>query len=104
MDENGKIDGNFEISRAVQEFETRAKIAEGLKAQKSNPISNLPPLIRLVIKLSGGHLSEKQAEYCLLGVAMLMLCTSLFFFFRAGPEKSKRSFDFRKIDQSQFTR
>ncbi|HBH71637.1 MAG TPA: hypothetical protein DDX26_02130 [Candidatus Yonathbacteria bacterium] len=38
-------------------------------------------LVKVVIKLSGGRVDETQANYILLGVAVLALIISLFLFF-----------------------
>ena len=43
----------------------------------------VPKMINLIMKLSGGAIKEqKQAEYILAGLALLMFLTSLYFFFR----------------------
>lgn len=49
-------------------------------------------LVKIVVKLSGGRVDETQANYVLLGFAILVFATSLFLFLGGGdnnvPPKS----------------
>jgi len=46
-----------------------------------------PTIIQLVVKWSGGSISERQAEYVLFGFVILAIAVSLFLFFSGsrGP-------------------
>lgn len=52
---------------------------------KSQEFGGVPPskLVKLVIKISGGSINEKQAVYVLVGLAVIMFAVSIIFFRRA---------------------
>ncbi len=78
-----KIPDNSEINQALKEFETKSKAeAASYKAVKFYNETSTPKMVQLVMKLSGGAIKEqKQAEYVLLGFAILAIIISLFLFF-----------------------
>ncbi len=85
MDEDIKIGGNEEIAEALKEFEAKSAVETQKKVVKAEASSDVPKIVRLVMKLSGGAIKEeKQAEYILLGIVILMLGLSLYFFFRGS--------------------
>jgi hypothetical protein len=87
MSEGIKFEGNEEIQKALKEFEERSKKEEQKKTIKEEKALELPRMVQLVIKYSGGLVKEqKQAEYVLLGAVALMLALSLYFFFRGGTD------------------
>jgi hypothetical protein len=62
-----------------------------------------PKLIDLAMRLSGGALAtERQAEFALLGFAVVIIAISVFFFTRGGEPPVDYSKVYGGIDQSQF--
>ena len=102
-----KIPDNSEIEKALKEFEMQSeqqvqrspevlgvynapqKKVSGIEFQtdsyrmaKSSTGTDVPKMVRLVMKLSGGAIKEqKTAEHVLLGIALLMFLASFYFFF-----------------------
>lgn len=73
-----------EIAESIKEFEVKSAIEEQNKKPIEDP--NIPKdatkMARFVIKFSGGLVREqRQAEYVLLGVAILVFLTSGYLFF-----------------------
>ena len=111
MDENLNLSGNAEIQKALKELESEQggvetpQVSETVDVLKSQRIqvsqdSETPKMIGLVMKYSGGLIKdEKQAGYVLLGLVVLMLSLSAYFFFGSGPEKVK-PIDIKNFDQS----
>jgi|SRR6185369_742295 len=87
-DEEIKIEGGIDINQALKEFEAKSSAETAQAAPKvSNgaEISDLPTMVRWVIKLSGGAVKEQRtAEYILLGFAIAVVCIALFIFFDLG--------------------
>ena len=82
MDEEIKLKGKTEIDQALKEFEERSKAEEIQKAPETSATSELPRMVQLVIKYSGGAIKEqRQAEYVLLGFVVLIIIISLFLVF-----------------------
>ena len=115
MDKNLNLSGNAEIQKALKELESEQggvetpQVSETVDVLKSQRIqvsqdSDTPKMIGLVMKYSGGLIKEeKQARYVLLGLVVLMLSLSAYFFFGSGPEKVK-PIDIKNLDQSQFVK
>ena len=116
MDENLNLSGNAEIQKALKELENEqggtetpqqsTEMVDVLKSQRIqvSQDSETPKMIGLVMKYSGGLIKdEKQAGYVLLGLVVLMLSLSAYFFFGSGPEKVK-PIDIKNFDQSQFVK
>lgn len=63
-------------------------------------------LVRTVMRLSGGRIRDpKQANYVLLGFAIILIVVSLFLFFNTGSNsKNFLPPNFYQIDQSQYER
>jgi hypothetical protein len=104
-----KIPNNAEIDQALKEFEAKSGgqpipqtsgVSRSVEINKSNNVGGIkfdtdsyksvefgnelavPKMVKLIMKLSGGVIKEqKQAEYVLFGLAMLMFLASLYFFF-----------------------
>ena len=86
-----KIPNNKEIDQALKEFEAKAKdVPQGGAAPVTSSGSDeMPRMVRLVIKLSGGAIKEqKQAEYVLLGIAAVAIAISIYLFFGRGNQAS----------------
>ena len=82
MDEEIKIEGNLDINEALKEFEEKSKTeALNYKAVKFYSQTDTPKIVQLVIKWSGGTITQRQAEYFLLGLVVIMLALSFYFFF-----------------------
>ena len=90
MDENIDLSKNIEIEKALKEFEEKSGTEQ---KQPTSPISkNLEPpkMVQWVIKISGGSIkNEKQAQYILLGFAILSIIVSLFLFLGGGSRSKK---------------
>lgn len=75
---------NIEINKALEEFQTKE-----VQYEASSPVNNTKPegsvLVRWVMKISGLE-EEKQAEYLILGLVVLIFMISGFLFF-GGPGK-----------------
>lgn len=73
---------NQEIDAALKEFETKATVEQASSPQVVAS-DDAPRMVRWVMKLSGGAITEqKQAEYVLLGFAILIFGISLLVFFK----------------------
>lgn len=83
MDENLDFSKNIELNKALEEFEAKASIEQIVKYNfLVSKNSQLPRMVRLVMKLSGGAIKEqKQAEYVLIVLIVLMFALSFYFFF-----------------------
>lgn len=80
-----KIPNNSEIDKALKDFEMQASAQQAPQTEQIPKASgsDLPKMVQLVIKYSGGAIKEqKQAEYILLGLVVLMLALSFYFFFK----------------------
>ena len=74
---------NSEISQALKEFEVKSSVEQVRKIPEVSKNSDLPRMVRLVMKLSGGAIKEqRQAEYVLLGFAIVFFSISMFLFFK----------------------
>ena len=76
MDEDNKIIGNNEIDKALKDFEEKSTREETEILNSPSVSSDIPKIVRLVIKLSGGTISSKQAEYFLFIVVVIALVIS----------------------------
>lgn len=86
MDEEIKIQGNIDINQALKEFEIKASHEQVIKTVAPTPSNELPKVVKLVMKASGGAIKEqKQAEYVLLVFVIIALVISMFLFFGGGP-------------------
>ncbi len=82
MDEEVKIPNNVDIDQALKEFEAKSSVEQVPKVTEVSAVAGLPKIVRLVIKWSGGLIKEeRQANYVLLALAVLMFAVSLYFFF-----------------------
>lgn len=81
---------NSEIDQAVQEFQIKSTLEKTEEVQEVSKASELPKMVQFVIKYSGGAIKEqKQAEYVLLGLVVLMLAVSFYLFFGGGNKQQK---------------
>ena len=117
MPEDMKIPNSSEIDQALREFEAQSqplgqttqkapeapRVSDTFKTETTGisfetdslkSINNaneivVPRMVRIVMKLSGGAIKEqKQAEYILLGFAVVIFAVSLYLFFGDNLKKS----------------
>ena len=106
MPEDKTIKSNLEIDQALKEFEAKSDAeqtpqasskapdvtqkevsdikfeTDSYKAVKFYNETNIPKMVQLVMKYSGGAIKEqKQAEYVLFAFAIIVFAISLFLFF-----------------------
>jgi hypothetical protein len=90
MDEEVNIPNNLEIDKALKEFEIKSRTEQIQKTPEVFKNSDLPKMVQLVMKWSGGAIKEqKQAEYVLLGFVVVAISISLFLVFRRRDEGIK---------------
>ena len=80
MNENMDLDKDAEIKKALEEFEAKSKAEQMQKAPEAKKTSGVPKMVELVMKWSGVK-EERQAEYILLGLVVIMIAVSLYLFF-----------------------
>jgi|ERR1035437_3968595 hypothetical protein len=93
MDENLNLAGNAEIEKALKEFEAKSQAEQVQKAPEVSKNSETPKMIQLVMKWFGFE-EQKQAEYVLLGFAIVAIGISLYLFFgtiNGNPSKYKNT-------------
>ena len=78
-----KPSNNLEIEQALKEFEMKTGGDQAPTGQTPENIdTDVPKMVRLVMKLSGGAIKEqKTAEYVLLGFVVIAISISLFLLF-----------------------
>lgn len=83
---------NSEISQALKQFEVESSVSpQPQVGQIPKAYDEAPKMVRLVMKLSGGAIKEqKQAEYVLLGLVVVMFALSFYFFFGGSGNKSQK--------------
>ena len=92
MNENSTdFNKGSEIAQALKEFEAKNTIEETNQTGQIDQIDQIsttvkdievPTMVRWVMKLSGGAIKEqRQAEYVLLGIAIIAIAVSLFLIF-----------------------
>jgi len=105
MDEDIKIRESDELNKALQEFKAKSAIEALTPVVKKNKYDEFPKMVGLVMKLSGGAIKEeRQANYVLFGVIILMFALTFYFFFSGGDKTKPLPVDLRQIDQRQFVR
>lgn len=88
MGEDLDLSKNTDLNQALNEFQEKAVQKPAVQVGVASPDSELPKMVRLVMKLSGGAIKEqKQAEYILLGFVVLAILVSLFLVFSGGGGK-----------------
>jgi hypothetical protein len=98
MDEEIKIQGNIDINQALKEFETKSSQEQMRQTITAAPISNVPKIVQLVIKWSGGAIKEeRQAEYVLLGFVIVAIIVSLFLILGGGTSKNDTDLKLQKL-------
>ena len=110
MDENLNLAGNTEIEKALKEFEaqnnsvpvgTKQEIPSVLTATpKSYLAPETPKMVQLVMKWFGFK-EQKQAEYVLLGFAIVVIGISLFLFFSQVNGGKKVEFSPKVLEDMQ---
>ena len=79
-----------EIDKALAEFEVQSKTMQAVPVPKAKEVSDVPAMVRLIMKLSGGTIKErKTAEYVLVAIALVFL--GLSFYISFGPSLSSPS-------------
>ena len=80
-----KIEGNIDINQALKEFEIKSDAEQVQKAPEVFKTSDVPKMVQLVMKWSGGAIKEqKTAEYVLLGFCLLFIVSAIFIFFSSS--------------------
>ena len=88
MSEEVKIDNNTDIDQALKEFEAKSVAEETPSISEVSKDSEMPRMVRWIIKLSGGAIKDqRQAEYVLLGLVVLMFAVSFYFFLGTGNSR-----------------
>ncbi len=86
-----KPTSDVEIEQALKQFEQENVQTQPPK-KSIGQNSEMPKMARMVIRLSGGAIKEqKQAEYVLLGLALIFILISTFLFFSGGENNSAPS-------------
>lgn len=90
MEEEVKLDTDIDINQALKEFDEKygnSQTGQNTSALKNSETSKM---VGLVMKFSRGYIKdEKQAQYVLLGVAVLMIIVSLFLVFNKTINKAR---------------
>jgi hypothetical protein len=98
MDENLDLSENIEINEALKEFEAKnigqpqsvQETTSVLTAQKNYKAPETSRMAQWVMKISGGVIKEEQqAEYVLLGFALIVIIVSLFLVFGGVNQQNK---------------
>lgn len=90
MTEEPEFQGNLEIEQALKEFEVKSSAEAIQQAPEISKTSDVPKMVQLVMKYSGGAIKEqRQAEYVLLGFAAVIFLISLYLFFGVGSKAQK---------------
>ncbi|MFA5791859.1 MAG: hypothetical protein WC884_02385 [Candidatus Paceibacterota bacterium] len=91
MDGNLNLQGNTDINQALKEFEVKQNEQQIQKAPEALKNSDIPKMVQLVMKWSGGAIKEqRQAEYVLLGFVILAIIISGFLMFGGrGGQKAE---------------
>lgn len=85
MDEEVKIQDNIDIREALKEFEMKSSVEQTQNVKQVSAGSEVSGMVRLAIRFSGGAIkNQRQAEYALLGLVLLMIAVSLFLLFSGG--------------------
>ena len=87
MNEEINISAPAEISQALKQFEAESTPVPQSPQVQISP--DMPKIVQLVIKYSGGSIKEqKQAEYVLFFFFILAMGVSVFLFFGLGHTKT----------------
>ena len=82
MNEETKISESDELAEALKEFEEKSKIEENQNSPQTSAVPEVPRMVKLVIKWSGGAIKDQRhAEYALLGFIVLAFAVSFYLFF-----------------------
>lgn len=75
------LEGNEEIQKALKDFEVEDAPLQAKQVVLSSTSAEMPRMVRLVIKASGGLVKDqKQAEYILLTITIILFALSLYLF------------------------
>jgi|ERR1035437_1406237 hypothetical protein len=91
MSESTNIPNNPEIEKALKEFEVKSQTEQMKKASEVSKDSETSKMVQLVMKWSGVK-EQKQAEYMLVGFAIVAIVISLFLIFWSGSSNKKIPF------------
>lgn len=85
-----KMPDSAEIDQALKEFEMKSNQEQTQQTTTSSQTSEIPKMVQLVMKYSGGAIKEqRQAEYVLLGFVFVVIAISLYLFFGGTTNKVK---------------
>ncbi len=88
MNEDLDLSKNIDIKEALKEFEEKSKVEQAQKAPEILQVSKAPKMTALVMKWFS--LEQRQAEYVLLGFAVLAILFSLFLIFKGNGKVENR--------------
>ena len=92
MDENLNLTENTEIEKALKEFEIKSQAEQVQKTPETSKTSDVPKMVQLVMKYSCGIIKDEiQANYVLLGFAVIVIAISLFLVFGGDITSQKSS-------------
>ena len=83
---------NTEIEQALKDYESKSTKGENILSipPTLDKSDDLPGMVKLVIKLSGGLINtQKQAEYVLLGICVLCITITVFLYSNMFSSTSK---------------
>jgi multidrug efflux pump subunit AcrB len=84
MSEEIKIPNNAEIEQALKEFEAQNTVQQAQKAPEISKNPDVPKMVNLVIKSSGGAVKDRrQAEWILFAVVCFIVLISIVILFRS---------------------
>lgn len=90
MSDGINIQENEDIKKALEEFERKSKEEEMKFKIEESETSEIPRMVRLVMKYSRGYVKDqKTAEYVLLAFVVVAFALSLFLIFGGGDESDK---------------
>lgn len=84
QNEEVPIKGANEIEQALKEFEAKSTAEQEQHVAQVAKDAEAPKIVQLVIKWSGNSITQRQAEYVLLGFVVIAMATSLYLFFGIG--------------------
>ena len=92
MPDSTNIPNNLGIDKALKEFEAKQNAEQFQKVPEIAKISDVPKMVQLVMKWSG--LEQKQAEYALLGIVLIIFLISGFIFYNSSTTNKAEQISF----------
>lgn len=100
MEENLNLNKDADINQALKEFEMKFQAEQMAKPPETKEVSDVPKVVKLVMKLSGGAIKEEQqAEYVILGFVVVAILLSIYLFFWGVGSSSAKPLTDNQIQQ-----